>query len=75
MQTAPKDALRTPRDLRLELNKMERWYLRHAALFGAEGVRIRAFFEVAQTADHVDFLAHELRQAYARLNEGVGSGN
>ena len=53
--------VRTPRDVRLQLGKMERWCMDNAARLGPAAVRLRALFEVAETAEHADYLAGEIR--------------
>lgn len=51
----------TPRDVRLRLNKMERYAERHADALGDRAVYVRSLFEVAVTANHADHIAAEIR--------------
>ncbi|WP_420455752.1 hypothetical protein [Rubrivirga sp.] len=57
----------TPRDARIQLNKMERWCERNADRLGAAAVRLRALFEVAHTPEHADYLAGEIRELAGAL--------
>ena len=60
METTP-----TPRDVRRRLNQIERYVERHADAFGPRVVYLRSLIEVAVTAEHVDFLADEVRTTLA----------
>ena len=63
MPTDP--ATRSPRDIRIQLGKMERWCMDHADRIGPAAVRLRGLFEVARTAEHADYLAGEIRELAA----------
>ena len=59
--------LTTPRDVRHQLNKMERWCQKHAAQLGPAAVKLRGMFEVAHTAEHAEYLAGEIRDLVRQL--------
>ena len=61
MQTPPPKDARSPREVRIQLNKMDRWCQKNARQLGPAAVRLRGLFEVAYTAEHADYLAGEIR--------------
>ena len=61
MQT-PNPVAPTPRETRLRLNKMERWFRTHTGRFTPEDqVFLRRAFEYAEKAGDADVLADALR--------------
>jgi len=52
----------TPRQARLQLNKMEAWFRKNAERYAPEDrLTLRALFEEAHTPEHADALAEALR--------------
>ena len=48
---------------------MERWCARNADRLGPAAVRLRALFEFAETAEHADCLAGEIRELASRFSQ------
>lgn len=58
---------RTPRDTRLRLNRMERWFRKHTDRFTPEDqVFMRLAFEYAEKPHDADVVAQALRDGYPK---------
>ena len=68
MQTPPAKDARSPREVRIQLNQMDRWCQKNAHRLGPAAVRLRGLFEVACTAEHADYLAGEIRDLASQVH-------